>query len=151
MDILLMIVLTAAFYMFYPWLCVVAFKKQFTKEEAKKMALWNSIIVGCICFIVTALLYDPTAWNIMPALLYYYINSFIWVKKDKDNSSEMSLKIKKFSTKKKKVEEQLDDSKSDAQHDMDQKYDDLVKLKDLLDKKIITQEEFEKEKKKILK
>ena len=30
-------------------------------------------------------------------------------------------------------------------------YNDLVKVKDLLDKKIITQEEFEKEKKKILK
>ncbi len=39
----------------------------------------------------------------------------------------------------------------ESKSDIDQKYSDLNKLKKLLDKKIITKEEFEKEKKKILK
>ncbi len=42
------------------------------------------------------------------------------------------------------------EKKKKKEHDMDKKYSDLNKLKKLLDNKIITKEEFEKEKKKIL-
>ena len=48
-------------------------------------------------------------------------------------------------------EEESDDGEQDDKDDsIDEKYDDLIKLKKLLDKKIITQEEFNKEKKKVL-
>ncbi|MDD2392256.1 MAG: SHOCT domain-containing protein [Bacilli bacterium] len=47
-------------------------------------------------------------------------------------------------------EDEKEDSKKQNKSDMDQKYSNLTKLKKLLDKKIISKEEFEKEKKKIL-
>ena len=50
---------------------------------------------------------------------------------------------------KKKTNRKISNTKKETS-DMDKKYDDLNKLKKLLDKKIITKEEFEKEKKKIL-
>ena len=52
-------------------------------------------------------------------------------------------KPKKKSNKKKQTNNKIES-------DMDQKYSDLNKLKKLLDKDIITKEEFEEEKKKIL-
>ena len=48
-------------------------------------------------------------------------------------------------------EEDNTDSKKNKKSNINQKYEDLNKLKELLDKKIITKEEFEEEKKKILK
>ena len=47
-------------------------------------------------------------------------------------------------------EEETGNSKKTNKSDMDQKYSNLTKLKKLLDKNIISKEEFEKEKKKIL-
>ena len=43
-----------------------------------------------------------------------------------------------------------EDNEKHKDTDMEQKYSDLIKLKELLDNKIISKEEFEKEKKKIL-
>lgn len=47
-------------------------------------------------------------------------------------------------------EEEIENSKKPNKSDVDQKYSNLTKLKKLLDKNIISKEEFEKEKKKIL-
>lgn len=47
-------------------------------------------------------------------------------------------------------EDEQEQTKEEKTSDMDKKYSDLIKLKKLLDKKIISQEEFDKEKKKIL-
>ena len=47
-------------------------------------------------------------------------------------------------------EEEVEEEKNNSNILLDDKYDSLVKLKDLLDKDIITKEEFDKEKKKIL-
>ena len=48
------------------------------------------------------------------------------------------------------AEDEQEETKEEKTSDMDKKYSDLTKLKKLLDKKIISQEEFDKEKKKIL-
>ena len=46
--------------------------------------------------------------------------------------------------------EEFESEATDLFSNIDVKYSNLIKLKDLLDKEIITKEEFEKEKKKIL-
>ncbi len=91
-NVLISIAITAAAYMIYPWIMVVICKKRYTKEEAKKMALWNSIIVGGIFLVVTTALYGVNVWNAMPAFLYYYINSSVWV--SKENTPEVTIKVK---------------------------------------------------------
>ena len=48
------------------------------------------------------------------------------------------------------AEDEQEETKKEKTSDMDKKYSDLTKLKKLLDKKIISQEEFDKEKEKIL-
>ena len=64
--------------------------------------------------------------------------------------------VKESDTKCPKCGEKFDDEEEEvkeepkAKSNMDQKYSDLTKLKELLDKDIISKEEFEKEKKKIL-
>ena len=197
-SILLGVAITAVCYMAYPIVSVCILKRTYDNAQARKMALWNSIIIGLCFFIATTSLYGNGAWNAGPAFLYYWINSAIWVTKKKTeeekefkcpNCGEPTLSdnkkcpncgksINKEEQEKNKetfecdncgalvkesdtkcpncgesFEEELEEEPKkvkEAKTDLDQKFSDLNKLKKLLDDKIITKAEFDKEKKKIL-
>lgn len=73
----------------------------YDESKAKKIALWNSIIVGGIYMILTIeLMGTSSAWNAGPAFLYYGIN-FSLLKRGKKAIKE---KVKKEKVKKEKVE-----------------------------------------------
>lgn len=213
--LILDLILTIVFYLGYPFFRVVITKKKYTEKECKKMALWNSIIVGAFFMILTISQNQNATWNAGPAFLYYWINSSLWIDK---NSKEKKKTKKDFATKPSKNEkmtetfkcdncgatvkendknckncnavfdetiennqqenlfkfdncgtfvkesetkcpgcgeifedETSENNKNNTNTNLSQKYEDLTKLKELLDKDIITKEEFDKEKKKILK
>lgn len=56
---------------------------RFEKKKAKKIALWNSIIVGAIFFILNVMSENTRAWTPLPAMLYYYINCAMLTDKTK--------------------------------------------------------------------
>jgi hypothetical protein len=129
-SIIIAICLTFLSYIAYPFIRVIIMKKEYTPAEVKKMALLNSIIVGGIFLILTAALYDDITWSSGPAFIYYFINKSIWIKK------------KKSTNKSKKVEYKSSNALTN--------YNELIKLKELLDNGILTQEEFDEEKSKLL-
>ena len=70
------IILTAVAYMLVPIILLLHNQEKFEKQKAKKIALWNSIIVGAIFCIATIEFSDGDAvWSASPAFLYYWINS----------------------------------------------------------------------------
>lgn len=88
-QLLIALALTIICYEIYPFIMVVIMHKSYTSEEARKMALWNSIVVGVVLGIIALILDGPrAAFNIMPAVTYYWINKHVWAnrntkKKDK--------------------------------------------------------------------
>lgn len=56
---------------------------RFERKKAKKIALWNSIIVGAFFFILTTMSKGTKTWNPFPAMMYYWINSAILTDKTK--------------------------------------------------------------------
>ena len=80
------IALTAVAYMFYPLVRLLIHKGKFGKKHAKRIALWNSIVLGAFFCIATSAISDnSTAWNAMPAILYYWINYSILI--DRTNAT----------------------------------------------------------------
>lgn len=182
-SLLLNLLLTIVLYLGYPFVNVVLMKKKYTKEECNKMALWNSIIIGLLCLLITTILKSNVAWNVVPAFVYYLINKNLWVSKKNKNSNKNNDKKDLLCCDKcgtivnkddkecpncgENFDEEIENSndkivkdyknskndkedKEDCVTDMDKKYNDLTKLKRLLDNDIITKGEFENEKKKIL-
>ena len=213
-SLLVGVALTAICYCGYPLVRIKLMKKKYNEKEAKKMILWNSIIVGFIFLILTVSMRKNIVWSGGPMVFYYYVNKSIWLKKkkpkskhkkDDKNTNEVleeetgkfkcnncGTLVKESDTKCPKcgalfIEE--DDISNDEEitedtficsncgakvndsdkkcpncgdsfeddevlinntTSMDQKVSDLYKLKKLLDDKIITKEEFQKEKNKIL-
>lgn len=127
-NIILGLFITLISYMFFPFFKFYR-KYNYSEKEIKKFNLINSIIVFLTFFVIVFLLYEESE-NIVPAFFYYFINNYIWLKNANKN---------KINTQKKKEKNIVD------------KYETLKKLKNLLDEEIISQEEFEKEKDKILK
>lgn len=127
-NIILGLFITLISYMFFPFFKFYR-KYNYSEKEIKKFNLINSIIVFSTFFVIVFLLYEESE-NIVPAFFYYFINNYIWLKNANKN---------KINTQKKKEKNIVD------------KYETLKKLKNLLDEEIISQEEFEKEKDKILK
>lgn len=74
-NLLLAILLTAVAYMAFPLIRLAVNHGKFEKKKAKKIALWNSIVVGAIFLVITtAASSDGTTWSAAPAFLYYWIN-----------------------------------------------------------------------------
>ena len=80
-------ILTIVFYMAFPLVSLLVNSGRFEKKRARRIALWNSIIVGAICCVIT-ITNSPenTTWSGGPAFLYYFINSAILT--DKSQSSK---------------------------------------------------------------
>lgn len=79
-TLLLGILFTALSYMAVPLLGLMLNCGRYEKTKAKKIALWNSIIVGSIFLILTSALTDKV-WKASPAFLYYWINCSILTRK----------------------------------------------------------------------
>ena len=78
MEIVLSLILTLFFYMIVPVVLMLVNHGRFDKKKAKRIALWNSIVVGAGFLVVTSLLSEGnTAWHAGPAILYYWINRAI--------------------------------------------------------------------------
>lgn len=143
-EIIIGILLTAVVYMAYPFYLVVIKKKYLNKKEAKKIALLNSLILGGIFLVITMLSGNGVAWSAGPAFLYYLINSTLYAEKNKENATTSKI-AKNESSKKSTAKKPFN-----SVNNIDEKYEVLKKLKQMLDEEIISKAEYEKEKKKIL-
>lgn len=79
-TLLLGLLVTAIAYMAVPMIMLYRNNGGFDKKKAKKIALWNSIILGVIFFSITISM-GGGAWSAGPAVLYYGINSAILTSK----------------------------------------------------------------------
>lgn len=75
-GILIGVILTAIAYMAYPLIRLAINKGKFERKKGHRIALWNSIIVGLICSVVTVFI-GGGLWSAAPAFLYYWINKSI--------------------------------------------------------------------------
>ncbi len=75
--IVLMLLLTAFAYMFVPIIALIANEGRFDKRNAKKIALWNSIIAGVLFFMITTITMPEATWNSGAAIVYFWINRAI--------------------------------------------------------------------------
>jgi len=82
-NIIFSLILTIVAYMIYPFIRTKFMNVEYNDNTCKKMALWNSIIVGSVFLILTVALQENATWSAGPAFLYYWINRTLWIKKDK--------------------------------------------------------------------
>lgn len=117
----------------------------YKKDMVRDVCKWNSIIMFFIS-------YFTKYWiGIIGVLIYYYINLILF---DSENSYELirnDINTSRNINEKTVNSNVVKSSKNVKSKSMDQKYSELKKIKDLLDKDIISKEEFDREKKKILK
>lgn len=73
--------LTAFCYMLVPLIFLMKDGRTEAKR-AKRIALWNSVIVGAIFFLLSTA--SNLQWNAAPAFLYYGIN--YWILREKQSS-----------------------------------------------------------------
>ena len=93
LNLLLSLILTVIAYLAFPIIRLVINHGKFTKKQAKKIALWNSIIVGAFFCIVTIATSDSgTTWNAAPAVLYYFINCAILTDKNAEKEENHTFK-----------------------------------------------------------
>lgn len=88
MEILLNLIITIFAYMIAPF---IVFFRNDKNDNAKrrKFILCNSIIVVIVFIVVrTVMGYEKPINNFLPALTYYYINKWIWIKKESNNDIE---------------------------------------------------------------
>lgn len=159
--------------MVVPLVLVLINKDKLSTKNGKNICMWNSIIF----LVISMILYSSNNLffiTFIDAIIYYFINKWLFVydediecqketykrnthsikKNDKHyNHSSVSFKSSKVDDDDEyDDEEESDDTRRKIPtDDIDKKYSSLKKLKRLLDENIITQEEFDKEKKKILK
>ena len=130
-------IIMSVIYIVMPML-VLLIKKEKNEKTIKKVSLINSIIIGFLFLIIIIIFEDPVRENILYFILsfvfvtiisiVYYCINYCFYSKDK------RVKTKGLTTK----------------EEFDNKIDSLNKLKKLYDDKVITKEEFKKEKEKIL-
>ena len=88
-GILIGFLITCFSYMLIPFILKIK-NVSYDESKAKKIALWNSIIVGGIYMILTIeLMGTSSAWNACPAFLYYGINFSLLKSRDKDKKEKI--------------------------------------------------------------
>ena len=85
-SLFLSLILTIVAYMAFPLIRLWMNHGKFEKKRAKKIALWNSIVVGAFFCILTVSGDSGSTWNAAPAFLYYWINCAVLT--DKNATSE---------------------------------------------------------------
>lgn len=93
MAILLDLTITILAYMIAPF--IVFFRNEkYDNVKKRKFILYNSIIVALGFIAVrTAMGYEKPVNNFLPALFYYYINKWIWIKKESNDDIEINENI----------------------------------------------------------
>ena len=79
-ELFISFLITIIAYMAIPMILLLVNGKKFEQKKAKKIALWNSLILGFIFFVIAS--DNGIAWNAAPAMIYYWINSAILSQKD---------------------------------------------------------------------
>lgn len=104
-SIVLDIIITAVAYLFIPFILFYRIKKEYNEQKKKKIILFNSIVIALIFIIIRIILnFEQPVISFAPALLYYYINKAIWLKKkEKIEKEEKKVLHSKVNKKKKKV------------------------------------------------
>ena len=74
-TIILSFLLTVFCYMLVPVIFLIVNRGRFDAKRAKKIALWNSIVLGAFFLVLSASF--GSAWQAAPAVLYYGINRWI--------------------------------------------------------------------------
>lgn len=82
LSLLVGVIITAVAYMACPVIKLIRNQGKFEKKRARKIALWNSIVVGAIFCVLTAASESGATWSAGPAFLYYWINSSILTDKN---------------------------------------------------------------------
>ena len=90
-SLFLSLILTIVAYMAFPLIRLLINHGRFEKKRAKKIALWNSIVVGAFFCILTVSGDSGSTWNAAPAFLYYWINCAVLT--DKNATSEPKQKV----------------------------------------------------------
>ena len=81
------VILTAVVYMFFPIIKIITnHGNLFERKRAKRIALWNSVVVGAVFCLLTSALIGP--WSAAPAFIYFWINSAILTDKSKKEGSD---------------------------------------------------------------
>ena len=104
--IILSLALTAFAYMAFPVLRLILNGGKFEEKKAKKIALWNAIVVGAIFLIATT--EEGGTWSGGAAILYYFINRALLTDKTppvkvaqtNKSSSEQTMQLNKLSSEK---------------------------------------------------
>ena len=91
------LILTAIGYTAFPVIRRLLNRNAFERDRAKKIALWNSIAVCTIFFVIVITQQDDGTLRVAPAILYYWVNYFILTAKTKNRSNDMSNAEKKES------------------------------------------------------
>ena len=95
-SLFLSLILTIVAYMAFPLIRLLINHGRFEKKRAKKIALWNSSVVGAFFCILTVSGDSGSTWNAAPAFLYYWINCAILT--DKNAPSEPKQKANEENT-----------------------------------------------------
>lgn len=132
-NIILGALITCLIYLIYPWIkFTLIARKKYSNKEISKTLLINSIVICILDNIIGIQFIENYTINIAPAFFYYFINTIIFTKNEKKENKQIQ-KVKK-----------------NINNNYINNYDNLIKLKKLLDNNIITQEEYEIEKNKII-
>lgn len=77
-DLLLSVIITAIVYMAFPVIKLITNDGKFDLENARKISLWNSVVVGSVFCVLTIILSGGVLqWSVGPALFYYWLNTII--------------------------------------------------------------------------
>lgn len=97
LNVLINIIITAIAYLLIPFILFFNSKKEYDNKWKRKILIFNSIFIAIIFIIIRTILNDKRPIRTFaPALLYYYINETIWLRKEKKEK----LQYNKKSTKK---------------------------------------------------
>lgn len=88
--LLLDIIITGIAFLIYPFFKFFRNDHKYTIAERKKTILINSVVVQIIFVVILLSINESYKPNFLPALLYYYINSSLWIKEKKDYMVEKS-------------------------------------------------------------
>lgn len=92
-SLMINVVLTAVVYMAFPLIKLCINHGRFQRKRARRIALWNSIVLGAFFCILTISGDSNSTWNAAPAFLYYWINCVILTDKTiSESNSEASPK-----------------------------------------------------------
>lgn len=84
-DFILGLLMTAVVYIAFPLIKLGINGGRFPKENAHRIALWNSIVLGLFfCILTIEFSEGNVTWNAAPAVLYYWINRAILTQKRKN-------------------------------------------------------------------